>query len=339
MIPDSPSSEHDAARGWVQVLAAYREPSWQRSLFELGVSLVPFVGFWTLAWWSLSVSPWLASAIAVLNGGFLVRLFVIQHDCGHGSFFPDRRANDALGRALGVLTLTPYDVWKRTHAMHHSTAGNLNRRELGDIKTLTVREYQGLPVFGRLRYRLYRHPLVLFGLGPSYHFLVKNRLPLGLMRSGRRYWASAMGTNAGAVIAVGTMAWIGGWMPLVFIYVPTLLVAASIGMWLFYVQHQFEETLWESDEDWQLHEAALHGSSHYVLPPILRWLTANIGVHHVHHLFSRIPFYRLPEVLRDHPELAEAQRLTLRQSLACVRFHLWDEKKRRLLSFAEAGAA
>ena len=339
MISPSTPPENDAARRWVQLLAAYREPSRRRSLFELSVSLVPFVGLWALAWWSLSISPWLATGIAVLNGGFLVRLFAIQHDCGHGAFFRDRWANDAVGRALGVLTLTPYDVWKRTHSIHHSTAGNLDRRDLGDIETMTVREYQECSPLGRLRYRLYRHPLVLFGLGPSYMFLVKNRLPLGLMRSGWRYWASAMGTNAGVALSLGAMTYLGGWMPLVFVYLPTTLVAASIGMWLFYVQHQFEDTQWESGEDWQVHDAALHGSSHYVLPPVLQWLTANIGVHHVHHLYSRIPFYRLPEVLREHPDLAEAQRLTLRQSLACVRFHLWDEKKRRLLSFAEAPAA
>ncbi len=234
-----------------------------------------------------------------------------------------------------MLTLTPYDVWKRTHSIHHSTSGNLDRRDIGDIETLTLREYQACPPLLRLRYRLYRHPLVLFGLGPSYQFLLKNRLPLGLMRSGWRYWASAMGTNAGVAVTVGAVAYLGGWAPLVFVYLPTVLVAASIGMWLFYVQHQFEDTQWESGADWQLHDAALNGSSHYVLPPVLDWMTANIGVHHVHHLNSRIPFYRLPEVLRDHPPLAEAQRLTLRQSLACVRFHLWDEEKRRLLSFAE----
>jgi acyl-lipid omega-6 desaturase (Delta-12 desaturase) len=339
MKPGSAPTDHEDARRWVPVLAGYRDPSRRRSLFELSVTLVPFLALWALAWWSLSISPWLAAAIAVLNGFFLVRLFAIQHDCGHGSFFPGRWANDALGRALGVLTLTPYDVWKRTHSIHHSTAGNLDRRDLGDIETLTVREYRSLTPLGRLRYRLYRHPLVLFGLGPSYMFLVKNRLPLGLMRAGWRYWASAAGTNAGVALVVGAIAFLGGWMPLVFIYLPTTLVAASIGMWLFYVQHQFEDARWESGADWQVHQAALHGSSHYVLPPVLQWLTANIGVHHVHHLYSRIPFYRLPEVLRDHPELAEAQRLTLRQSLACVRFHLWDEEQRRMLSFGEARGA
>jgi acyl-lipid omega-6 desaturase (Delta-12 desaturase) len=338
MPPASAPTDHEDARKWVPVLAGYRDPSRRRSLFELSVTLVPFLALWALAWWFLSISPWLAAAIAVANGFFLVRLFAIQHDCGHGSFFPDRWANDALGRALGVLTLTPYDVWKRTHSIHHSTAGNLDRRDLGDIETLTVREYRSLPPLGRMRYRLYRHPLVLFGLGPSYMFLVKNRLPLGLMRAGWRYWASAAATNAGVALVVGAIAFLGGWMPLVFIYLPTTLVAASIGMWLFYVQHQFEDARWESGADWQVHQAALHGSSHYVLPPVLQWLTANIGVHHVHHLNSRIPSYRLPEVLRDHPELAEAQRLTLRQSLACVRFHLWDEDRRRMLSFGEASA-
>lgn len=331
-IPTTPS----AARDWVQILAQYREPSHRRSVFELAVSLVPFVALWAAAWWALALSHWLALAIALVNGAFLVRIFAIQHDCGHSAFFRNRTLSDWIGRVLGVLTLTPYDIWRRTHSVHHSAAGNLDKRGIGDVDTLTVAEYRARSRFGRLRYRLYRHPLVLFGLGPSYLFFVRNRLPVGLMRSGWRYWASAMGTNAALVLVLGAIAYLGGPMPLLLVFLPSTLVAASIGMWLFYVQHQFEETHWDQHEDWQLHDAALHGSSHYVLPPLLQWLTANIGVHHVHHLYSRIPFYRLPEVLRDHPVLADAQRLTLRESLACVRLHLWDEQRRRLLSFAEA---
>jgi omega-6 fatty acid desaturase (delta-12 desaturase) len=178
--------------------------------------------------------------------------------------------------------------------------------------------------------------LVLFGLGPSYIFIVQNRVPLGLMTSGWRYWLSAMGTNAVIAILVALIIWLGGFMPLLLIYLPTSVIAATVGIWLFYVQHQFEDTHWAKESDWQLHEAALEGSSHYVLPQPLRWLSANIGIHHVHHLYSRIPFYRLPEVLRDHGELAQAQRLTIRESLASVRLHLWDEKLQKLTSFAEA---
>jgi omega-6 fatty acid desaturase (delta-12 desaturase) len=324
------------AKDWVQILARYREPSTRRSAMELVVTLGPFALLWALAWATMSISYWLAFAIAALNGLFLVRIFVIQHDCGHASFFGNRKVQDWVGRCLGVLTLTPYDVWRRTHSIHHSHHGDLDQRGIGDVLTLTVEEYRARSWFGRLIYRLYRHPLVLFGLGPSYIFLLQNRVPLGLMTSGWRYWLSAMGTNAVIAILVGLIIWLGGFMPLLLIYLPTSVIAATVGIWLFYVQHQFEDTHWAKESDWQLHEAALEGSSHYVLPQPLRWLSANIGIHHVHHLYSRIPFYRLPEVLRDHGELAQAQRLTIRESLASVRLHLWDEKLQKLTSFAEA---
>lgn len=307
-----------------------------RSAFELLVTLVPFVGLWALAWWSLSFSYPLAVLLAALNGLFLVRLFMIQHDCGHAAFFKSRRLSDWAGRVIGVVTLTPYDVWKRTHAEHHASAGNLDKRGMGDVHTLTVDEYQNLSPLWRLHYRLYRNPLVLFGLGPFYLFFIQNRIPIGLMRAGRKYWISAMGTNLALAAVLGALFYAGGLAPLLLIFVPTTLMAASLGVWLFYVQHQFEETYWEHDPDWQLHDAALHGSSHYIMPGVLRWFSANIGMHHVHHLQSRVPFYRLPEVLRDHPPLAEAQCLTIRESLAGVGLQLWDHKSRRLISFAEA---
>jgi omega-6 fatty acid desaturase (delta-12 desaturase) len=327
-----------SAREWLSVLARYREPSTRRSLFELAATLVPFLALWALAWMALQVSPWLALALAVLNGAFLVRIFIIQHDCGHGSFLANRKAQDWVGRVLGVLTLTPYAVWRRTHSIHHAHHGNLDQRGIGDVTTLTLEEYRARSPFGRFMYRLYRHPVVLFVLGPSYLFILQNRLPLGLMNAGWRYWTSAMGTNAMIGIALGLIVWFGGLMPVLLIFLPTSVIAATIGVWLFYVQHQFEETHWSRGEDWQLHDAALEGSSHYVLPQPLRWMSGNIGIHHVHHLYSRIPFYRLPEVIRDHRELAEAQRLTIRESLQTVRLHLWDEAQGKLMSFAEARA-
>ncbi|WP_089886326.1 fatty acid desaturase [Citreimonas salinaria] len=333
-----PEQRRDA-REWVAVLAQYREPSLSRSTWEIAVTAGPFAGLWALAWWSVDFSYTLAAVLAVLNAMFLVRLFMIQHDCGHAAFFNNRTVSDWVGRAIGVLTLTPYDTWRRLHSAHHAGTGNLDRRGIGDVLTLTVSEYRALPFFGRLKYRLYRHPLTLFGLGPFYVFFLCNRLPLGLMRAGRKYWVSAMGTNAAIAALLVGIAYIGGVDVLLFIFLPTMLVAASIGVWLFYVQHQFENTSWDHEADWQLHEAALHGSSYYVLPGPLRWLTANIGMHHLHHLQSRVPFYRLPEILSDHPELAEAQRLTLGESLSCVRKHLWDEKNRRLVTFAAARAS
>ncbi|WP_120635956.1 fatty acid desaturase [Ruegeria sp. EL01] len=335
--PDSFQKDTDQthARDWVKVLSSYREPSGSRSAFELAVTLGPFIALWAFAWFALSFSGWLAFFVALCNAGFLLRLFAIQHDCGHSAFFSNRTASDWLGRVIGVLTLTPYDVWRRSHAMHHSSAGNLGRRGMGDIHTLTVAEYKELSPLGRWSYRLYRHPIVLFGLGPGYLFFFQNRLPLGFTHQAR-YWVSAMGTNAGILIALSLIYYFGGLMPILLIFVPTTLLAATAGVWLFYVQHQFEDTHWAEETDWDLHDAALHGSSHYVLPKMLQWMSANIGIHHVHHLYSRIPFYRLPEVLRDHAVLAQSNRMTIRESLSNARLHLWDEQSKKLLSFAQA---
>ncbi len=333
--PTTTHQPRDASE-WSRLLARYRAPSTARSLFELFVTVAPFVGIWAVAWWMLSVSTVLAVILALGNAAFLVRLFMIQHDCGHGSLFRSRSACDWLGRVIGVVTLTPYDVWRKNHSVHHATTGNLDRRGIGDLPTLTVREYRQKGRISRILYRLVRNPVFLFGVVPFYTFFLQNRLPVGLMRSGWRYWISALATNVAIAIVLAILVWLGGWDVLLFVFLPTMLLAATTGMWFFYVQHQFEETNWQRDEDWNIQEAALEGSSHYALPGILRWITGNIGVHHVHHLASRIPFYRLPEVLRDHDALANSQRLTLRESLRCATLALWDERGERLVSFADA---
>ncbi|TMV66816.1 fatty acid desaturase [Thioclava sp. BHET1] len=307
-----------------------------RSVFELIVTFVPFVALWAAAWRALSVSAALAFVLALVNAAFLVRLFMIQHDCGHGSLFRNRRLCDWIGRVIGIVTLTPYDVWRRTHAIHHATTGNLERRNAGDIPLLTVREYKGKRWIGRAFYRLIRYPAFLFGVAPFYTFFMHHRLPIHLMRSGWRYWLSAMGTNAAIGLALTVIVWLGGWDVLLFVFLPTTLAASIVGVWFFYVQHQFEHTSWHHEEDWNIQEAGLHGSSHYALPGVLRWITGNIGVHHVHHLASRIPFYRLDEVVKDHNVLAETQRITLWESFRCARLHLWDEQRRKLVSFADA---
>ena len=317
-------------------LAPYREPRSARSIFELTITAVAFVAVWIVMWAALDAGYWIGLLLAIPAAGFLVRLFMIQHDCGHGSFFRHRLANDWVGRSIGVLMLTPYDFWRRAHALHHASSGNLDRRGIGDIDTLTVSEFQARTPWRRFLYRLYRNPVVMFGIGPAYLFILRHRLPTGLMRSGLETWASAMATNAAIAILVAAIIWLVGVSPFLLVQLPITLLASSIGVWLFYVQHQFEDTFWEHDDDWTFHEAALHGSSHYDLPGVLRWFSANIGVHHVHHLSSRIPYYRLPEVLRDRPELKNVGRLTLLQSLKAVRLVLWDEEKRRLVSFAEA---
>jgi omega-6 fatty acid desaturase (delta-12 desaturase) len=329
------SFPHIDARRWLKVLAPYRRASTGRSVAEIAITAFPLIALWTSMYASLRVGYWLCLLLAVPAAGFLVRLFMIQHDCSHGAFFGRREANDWVGRVIGVFTLTPHDWWRHSHAIHHAGSGNLGQRGIGDVTTMTVSEYREAGWRGRFAYRLYRNPVVLFLFGPAYLFIVRHRLPLGTANSGGKTWLSTMATNLGIVVLAGGLIWLAGPGPFLMIHLPIMIIAASIGVWLFYVQHQFEHTSWEREPDWTHPEASLHGSSHYDLPGVLRWFTANIGVHHVHHLSSRIPYYRLPEVLRDHPELAGVGRLTLLQSLGCVRLVLWDESRKRLVSFGE----
>ena len=338
------TGEHAAAaagnptdgRTWIKILARYRQPNRARSVMEIAISVGPLVMLWVVMCVALKFGYWYALLLTVPAAGFLVRLFMIQHDCGHGAFFRHRLANDWVGRVIGVLTLTPYDMWRRAHAIHHASTGNLDRRGIGDIDTLTVREYRALSRWQQFRYRLYRHPAVMFGIGPTYLFVFRNRLPIGFFRDGWQPWLSTMATNAAIAAVIAIVIWFVGVGPFLLVHLPTMVLAASIGVWLFYVQHQFADTLWAENKDWNWHTAALHGSSHYDLPGVLRWFTANIGVHHVHHLCSQIPFYRLPDVLREYPELFATGRLTLLQSLRCTPLVLWDERCQKLVSFRDS---
>ena len=323
------------AQTWVSKLAPYKCPDNQRAIFEIAITIVPFAASWIAVWALLQANFWLSIPAAALAAGLMVRLFMIQHDCGHGAMFTSRLANDWVGRAIGVLTLTPYDHWRHSHALHHASSGNLDRRGMGDIDTLTIKEYLALPWLSRLRYRLYRHPLVMFGLGPSYLFILRHRLPLGSMGEGPMPWLSVIGTNLGSAAAAGVMIYAVGLGAFLAVQLPIVMIGASIGVWLFYVQHQFDRTHWERSPDWKHETAALHGSSYYDLPRPLMWLTGNIGIHHLHHLSSRIPFHKLPRVLKDHPELKDVGRLTLWESLKCVGLTLWDEEAKRLVSFRE----
>jgi omega-6 fatty acid desaturase (delta-12 desaturase) len=310
-----------------------------RSWFELAVTLVPFLVLCGVILSGVARGNFLALALTVPAALLLLRLFLIQHDCGHGAFLALRTQNDWVGRCLGVLTFTPYDCWRRSHALHHAGTGNLDERGFGDVDTLTVREYQARSRLGKLGYRLYRHPLVLFGVGPAYLFLLRHRLPIGLMRAGAIYWVSAIATNAATALLLASLAYAFGLTAVVLTILPVLLIAASTGVWLFYIQHQFEETHWDETGSWSFHEAALRGSSHLELPPVMRWFTANIGVHHIHHLASRIPFYRLPEVLEAYPDLQDFNRFTAVQTFGMLRLALWDEDQRRLVPFREASKA
>jgi omega-6 fatty acid desaturase (delta-12 desaturase) len=303
-----------------------------RSLWELAATAVPFALLWAAVFFCVTRSWWWGVALAPVAAGLLVRLFLIQHDCGHQAFLPDRRANGWLGRLLGVLTMTPFEYWRRTHAIHHATSGDLDRRHLGAIEMRTVAEYRRLSPLARAGYRLYRHPAVMFGLGPAYMFLLQHRLPIGLMREGWA-WRSAMGCNLGLAALALPFALTGTLGAFLMTHLAVVVTASTFGVWLFYVQHQYEDTYWARHADWSAAEAALKGSSYLVLPGPLRWLTANIGLHHVHHMASRIPFYRLPDALED-PMFAQSRKLTLGDAFGCLRLALWDEEAARLVSFA-----
>ncbi|MEL7447544.1 MAG: fatty acid desaturase, partial [Pseudomonadota bacterium] len=268
MAPSSPDPRA-LARG----LAAFRRPNVTRSWLELAITLLPFLALFGLILFAVDAGYYLALLLTPLAGLFLLRIFIIQHDCGHGSFMPGKHRNNWIGRAMGVFTLTPYDCWRRSHSLHHASTGNLDARGFGDVDTLTVAEYQALTALQRFGYRLYRHPIVLLGLGPAYLFLLRHRLPIGLMRAGWIYWISAMATNAVAGIILLALASQFGIATTALVFLPVLLMAASMGVWLFYVQHQFETAHWDRKSDWSFHEAALKGSSFLDLPMPLRWFT------------------------------------------------------------------
>ena len=310
-------------------LSRYCQPRDWRAVWELSITGLPFLGCWLAALIGFAYGHWLFALFSIPAAVFLVRLFMIQHDCGHGSFFRHRVANDAVGRIIGVLTWTPYAYWRRLHAGHHATSGDLDMRGKGDIDTLTVSEYLSLPTWRRMVYRLYRNPFVLFGLGPAYVFLLKQRMPVELVRDIKDGWVSVMTTNlAIAALVVGALM-LAGPAGFLAVQVPTVICAATIGVWLFYVQHQFRDTRWDAHTEWDFHCQAVEASSFYDLPAPLRWLTANIGIHHIHHLRSRIPSYRLHECLKDFPELRKVNRLTLLESFKCASLALWDDAERK----------
>jgi len=332
---DTPLEEMPS-KSWSKIVARYRTPSTLRSVVEILITAVPLCLIWTFAWIATARGQWWAILLSVPAAGFVVRMFMIQHDCGHGSMFKSRAANDWVGRVVGLFTLTPYSHWRQSHGVHHATSGNLDQRGMGDVEMLTVEEYAALPRRRRILYRLYRHPLVLFGLAPAYLFFLQQRLPVGFMRAGSGPWIGVMGANLAIAAFIAGGIFLFGPGPFLSVYIPTMMIAATVGVWLFYVQHQFERTLWARQHEWNPHDAALYGSSYYDLPPVLRWFTANIGVHHIHHLNSRIPFYRMDEVLRDFPRLRDIGRMTLSDSLATVGLTLWDAQTNRLVSFRDA---
>jgi acyl-lipid omega-6 desaturase (Delta-12 desaturase) len=328
-----------SAQAWHNMLARYAKPDGARAMCQLVVTAVLLLTTAATLFWGLSRSFWPALVLVIPAALFVVRLFVIQHDCGHGSFFRSRRANDLLGRILGIVTMMPYMAWRRDHAVHHATCGNLARRGIGDVATLTVAEYRARSRWQRLLYRLYRHPLVLFVAGPAYLVLLRYRLPSIGARADWSSSLSILGTDAGAATLGAGLALIVGPIAFVAAWGGVLLLAGAIGVWFFYVQHQFEHTYWRPAGEWDFHAAAIEGSSFYDLPRMLHWLTGWIGFHHIHHLASKIPNYRLRACFEENPELQHcARRVTLWSSLKSTRLALWDERTQRLVSFHRAAA-
>jgi omega-6 fatty acid desaturase (delta-12 desaturase) len=322
-------------RSWQEIVAPYARANHRRAIGQLLNTALPFLLLMAALIYGGRSHPLLTFPLALPALFLLVRLFAIQHDCGHGSFFASRRANDFLGRAIGLVTLTPYGFWRDTHAVHHATSGNLDRRGTGDITMLTVREYLALSRWRRLLYQAYRHPLVLFGLGPVYFFVICNRIPTGSPFRHWKVWSSILGTNLALAAIVMLMVLTVGGRAFMLAYLPVILLAAATGIWLFYIQHQFEHAYWAPAADWNFHKAALQGSSFYDLPAALHWLTGYIGFHHIHHVCSKIPNYRLRECFNRNPEFRDVRRLTLRASLKCLRLSLWDEEQQLLVPFRQ----
>jgi len=327
----------ESAAFWAHALACYARPSLRRSIGCLASSVLPYFGLLVAMYFALRVSLLLVFGLAILAAAFLVRSYIVFHDCTHGSFLPSKRGNIWLGRVLGVVLYTPFHRWRHSHAIHHATAADLDRRGEGDVPTLTVAEYNARGFLGRLRYRLFRNPLVMFGLGPLFAMVLTPRLAPRSAR--RRIRRSVHTTNAALAGVIACACVLIGWRDFLLIQGPATVLAGSVGIWLFYVQHQFEGTCWEHHRDWSYADAALQGSSYLRLPRLLRFFTGNIGLHHIHHLNARIPNYNLQAAHDDNPMLHSVPTLSLWDGLCAVRLKLWDEDSRKLLTFAQARAA
>ena len=311
--------------------AAYRHPSRLKSIWQLANTLVPYIALWVLIRLVMNYSVWLALPLILLAAGFLVRIFIIFHDCGHRSFFRSRRANRFWGVLTGVLTFTPYYTWRINHARHHGTSGNLDKRGHGDVWTMTVDEYRNAPLSTRIKYRLYRNPAVMFLLGPVQFILIRNRKPL--RGAGKKERLSVYGTNAAILGLAVALIFLLGWKEYLFIQFSILYLGVMGGIWLFYVQHQFEGVYWADEKEWDFVQASIKGASYYKLPAVLRWFTGNIGFHHVHHLNPSIPNYNLPHCHERAPILRESPTIGIFASLKSLKYRLWDEKNRELVSF------
>ncbi|SHG90971.1 fatty acid desaturase [Ornithinibacillus halophilus] len=314
-------------------VAPFAKSDTKASVIQLINTVPPFILLWFLAYQSLSISFWLSLAFSIVASGFVVRIFIIFHDCTHMSFFKNPKANRIIGTITGIITHFAFEKWKRSHAIHHATSSNLDKRGTGDVWVMTVDEYIQASFWGRLAYRLYRNPIVMFGLGPLYLFLISNRFNRKGAKPKER-WNTYL-INFTIVSIYALLVWTIGWQALLMVQLPILFISGSLGIWLFYVQHQFEDSYFENEEEWDYVKAAVDGSSYYKLPLILQWITGNIGFHHVHHLSPRVPNYKLEEAHESTPPLQKATTITLASSLKSIRFRLYDEENKNFISFKE----
>jgi omega-6 fatty acid desaturase (delta-12 desaturase) len=317
-----------------QALAPYAQPRLARSLLELATSIVPYLALSVVMYLALGASHLLVLVLAVPAAGFLVRTFIVFHDCSHGSLFKSKRANALVGAFAGLLVLSPFRRWRHDHAVHHASSGDLDRRGVGDIPTLTVDEYRARSLRGRLAYRAVRNPVVMFGLGPIFAMMIGPRVPTKSQR--RRFRHSVIATDIALAAVIGALVVLMGWKAFLLVWAPVAVMAGAVGIWLFYVQHQFEDAYWQGAEDWSYGDAALRGSSYLKLPRLLQFFTGNIGLHHVHHLNARIPNYNLQRAHDENPVLHDVPVLSLWDGLRAVRLKLWDERQGKLVTFAQA---
>lgn len=324
---------HEEQINWLQDIAPYQRSDIRKSLWQLINTIVPFCILWCLAYLSLYVSVWITLALTIPAAGFLIRIFIIFHDCCHHSFFKSRKANEIIGIITGILTFFPYQQWKYEHSVHHAANGNLDRRGSGDIWTLTVDEYLALPPFRRICYRMYRNPVVMFGLGPIFILLLQYRF--NRKGAGRKERLNTHATSLALIGIVGLLCWALGWQKFLLVEGPILYLSGMAGIWLFYVQHQFEDSYFEKAENWNYVSAALHGSSFYKLPKILQWMTGNIGLHHIHHLGPRVPNYNLQRLHDSTPSLQKVPTVGLISSLRSLRYRVWDEESKRFVGFRD----
>ena len=317
-------------------MAVYAQSDRKKSIIQLVNTILPLLILWAFGYSVFPYSITLSVVSAILSAGFVIRAFIIFHDCTHGSFFKSKKANDRVGFLTGLLTSFPYEKWKREHSIHHATSSNLDKRGIGDIEMLTVEEYMAKSTFGKIAYRMYRNPLVMFGLGPIYMVLVLNRFNRSDAKKKERNNTYVMNATLFAIIAILIIAF--GWQAFLIVHGITLFVAGALGIWLFYIQHTYEDSYFEHDHEWDYVKAAVEGSSYYKLPKVLQWVTGNIGFHHVHHLSPRVPNYNLENVHETVKPLQKATTITLKTSLESIRFKLYDSSKMKFITFKEAKA-